>query len=233
MDCDQLRDLTPLYLSGELDESRAAAFRGHLASCPSCDLDARLRHEILSDDVDTTALDARILAAVKSAPRRRVSVSIAASIAAVLVIGVIAYRVSTAASPLFAAAALDHHREVIDHQRRSWISDPAAVEALAEREGIGPELVSALAPAGYHCDRAKVCRLGAVSFLHLVYSDGAREFSIFLRHRDAALSDRIEHADLGPDHVAALRTPHLDAVVVTDESSEAALQFARTAAHIL
>src|SRR5579863_4747916 len=113
MDCDQLRDLTPLYLAGDLDEPRAAAFRAHLASCPSCDLDARLRQEILSDDVDATALDARILAAVNHARPRWRGISIASIIAAMLVIGIIGYRVSTAASPLFAAAALDHHREVI------------------------------------------------------------------------------------------------------------------------
>jgi anti-sigma factor RsiW len=242
MDCDEIVALTPLFLSGELDSARTSVFQAHLDSCRPCareiqqhlDQDARLREEIRHEPMETAALDARILESIKR-PRVHLPVAVAAAIAAMLVIAAVGYRVHTAspAGRILSDAAQDHHSEVIDRQPRRWVSDPSGLQALAGRAGIAPRLVDALASAGYHFDRAKMCRLGGLAFLHLVYSDGAHEFSVFLRQRDASIPDRLEHADRGPDHVASFRTPRVDAVIVTDQSREAALGLARSAARIL
>ena len=42
--------------------------------------------------------------------------------------------------------------------------------------------------AGYHMEHAKLCRLNGRIFLHVVYSDGSREFSLFLRQPDSQAS---------------------------------------------
>ncbi|MGA8870834.1 MAG: zf-HC2 domain-containing protein, partial [Candidatus Acidiferrales bacterium] len=54
MDCSQVAELAPLYLSGELDRERAGAVDAHLRFCASCmgeiesqaRLDARMREVI-------------------------------------------------------------------------------------------------------------------------------------------------------------------------------------------
>jgi hypothetical protein len=43
------------------------------------------------------------------------------------------------------------------------------------------KLVSELAPAGYHIDRAKICDLVDRSYVHLVYTDGNNEVTVFVR----------------------------------------------------
>lgn len=46
MDCEEVKDLLYLYVSGELDDEEAAAVEDHLASCPDCQL-ARDEHAVL------------------------------------------------------------------------------------------------------------------------------------------------------------------------------------------
>src|SRR5579872_5400060 len=81
MNCADIVALSPLYLSGELDEVRAKEFQAHLISCASCcrelglqaELDARLRNCIFAADVSTdhSALDRRIRASLPDVETRR------------------------------------------------------------------------------------------------------------------------------------------------------------------
>jgi anti-sigma factor RsiW len=241
MDCEDRAELTPFYLSGELDAPRTAAFEAHVKSCRECaremeqnaELDARLREEILGEPIETAALEARIAWAIRQ--RSSVGWMIAASVAAMLMIGGIGYRmrVDSVRTKLFADAAEDHHSEVVDRERRTWVSDPAAVEALAERAGIEAKAVTVLAPEGYHFDRARLCRLNGARFLHLVYSDGVREFSMFVGPQNASLTGKIECSDLGADHVAAFRGTHMNALIVTDQAGDTALRLARSVTGVL
>jgi hypothetical protein len=131
-----------------------------------------------------------------------------------------------------ADAARDHRVEVVEHQRRTWLTDAAVIEALAERRGLSAPGAEAIAPAGYRLERGKLCRLGGRVFLHLVYSNGAREFSFYLR--DSSPSETfpgtartIGNLNLGREHVAQVPSARFTALVVTDESQDAARDIAR------
>ena len=247
MNCDERAELTPLYLSGELDHARTAAFQSHLESCSICareieqhgEIEARLREEFLRERLETAALERNIATKIAGRVKRETTVrtiTIAASVAAILLAGTIVYR-SHLQAELAAHAAQDHHREVIDREPRRWVSEPNAVEELARREGVAVEAIAALntsfPQAGYHFERAKLCRLGKSRFLHLVFSDGVQEFSIFLAPGQAVKSAKIVCADLGPDHVAAFRDAQVQAFVVTDQPGDAALRLARSAASVM
>ncbi len=237
MNCQESTELSPLYLSGELDPARAAAFAAHLDGCADCardlDLDTRLRQAVLAEPVNTAASDLHIRRAIGRQARLR-RISILAGIAAMLVIGIVVYRAATRVAPLYAAAAQDHRREVIDHERRNWVSEPAQVSALASRLGI-----SETAPAsidGYRLEHAKLCRLNGRVFLHAVYSDGSREFSLFLRQPDSSRQPDSHASPLritrsGSEQIAAFETAHVTAMIVTDRSGAA--QFAQAAAAAL
>jgi anti-sigma factor RsiW len=260
MNCQDISRLLPLYLSGELAAAPEAdedcrAFVEHLAACPECAreveqltaLDSRLREGVLSEDIDDTALDRRIRRDLAAQPQARTfrPAFAAAGIAAVLLLGGLGYRAwSTTAIPrMCTEAAHDHEREVIEGQPRIWLTDPAAIEALAARQGVPAQAVTALAPSNFRIERGKVCRLDGRLFLHLVYTDGAQEFSAFLRPREEqpapgasskTASESSNHAiPIGREHVGFFETQRLTAVVVTNQPGDAAERLTRFAASVL
>jgi hypothetical protein len=141
-------------------------------------------------------------------------------------------------SQVYADAAEDHQSEVIDHSPRPWLSDPAQIEALAEKQGIGVAIPGELA-SGYRLARGKICWLDERVYLHLVYSDGGREFSLFLRARDAENLDArirgfsngrlLRECASGNQHLTSFTTRHLNAIVATNDSAAASLEDARLA----
>jgi anti-sigma factor RsiW len=245
MNCQEIDLLAPLYLTDELDSTQAARFAAHLESCASCaaeirqqrDLDARLREGVMgegdmTDTIDAAALSARVRKNIGDARRiQRGKWIAAASIAAMLLVAIGGYRLfSKRDAALCADAADDHRTEVVEHQRRNWLTDPSAIAQLASRQGLQSAAPVALAPPGYHLERGKLCRLDGRVFLHLVYSDGAHEFSFFLRDRPAAEPTRAMAASLSLDqdtqHVASVENARFTALVVTDESHAAAREIA-------
>jgi hypothetical protein len=71
-------------------------------------------------------------------------------------------------------------------------------------------------------------------FLHLVYVNdvnGARSFSVFLRPADRIEAMHVESH--GAEHVAGFQDRRLSALIVTEQSGDAALRLARSAAAIL
>ncbi len=237
MNCAEVLEILPLYLSGELDADRVAVVRAHFGSCPACarellqqtELDAHVRQGILAEELDTRSLDGRIRQQIAGGRPGRRWIGIAAAVAVALFLTALVYRFAAGAGSVYAAAARDHRSEVILHQHRTWLTDRSSLESLAAREGVARSAVFNVAPPGYHLDRAKFCRLAGNVFLHLVYSDGTREFSVFLRSRDAARPDGVQSVDLEPERLAVFRTEGLDGMVVTDGSIQDALKFARSA----
>ncbi|MBZ5612163.1 MAG: zf-HC2 domain-containing protein [Acidobacteriia bacterium] len=258
MNCTDIVTLSPLYISGELDRARADAFAAHLRSCPECareiqrqiDMDALLRTGILAEAPDTSALDNRVREQIAAAPASDRQVAsrwllVAAGIVLVLLVAGLGYRALLGMRPsrLYTDAARDHRSEVINRQPRRWLADPAALESLAEQRGVSRAAVASLAPSGYRPEHGKLCRLDGRIFLHLVYTDGAHEFSVFLRERDAdplpgpardTLNGRSLHvADFGDEHLSCFQTDRLRAMLVTDQPGETALALARLAAAVL
>jgi anti-sigma factor RsiW len=245
MTCKDIAALSPLYFSGELDAAQGVEFERHLEVCESCSrelrdqmaLDARLREAILEEPLESEGLDRRIRQ--RRVQRPLVSqfwrwTSAGASIAAALVVAWVVFRTSVPGASILADAAEDHRREVVEQEARHWISSQSAIDATALSQGVSPSGIRAPESAGYRLERAKLCRLNGSVYLHLVYSDGAKEFSIFLRHREQEpIAEPASAADRHSQHLAAFRTAALTAVVVTEQPGDAALRLAKVAAHAL
>ncbi|MGA8768456.1 MAG: zf-HC2 domain-containing protein [Candidatus Acidiferrales bacterium] len=251
MHCSDISELAPLYIAGEVDSQRAAEVDAHLKTCPACmreletqaRLDARLREVLIAEELDVSRVNRRIreLIAADSAgrlvPRPRRWVTAAMGIAAALLVIAAGYLLMPAhVARVYADAATDHHLEVLEQQPRRWLTDPAKIAALAEQQGISDSVPRALT-SGYHLDRAKICRLDDRLFLHVVYSDGTREFSLFLRARNGeklagpirgfANGRLLRICDAGGEHLSSFETSRLTALVATDQPADAALGFAR------
>ncbi len=193
------------------------------------ELDRPLREAIHSEPIDTSALDLEIRRKVAEDARRirRGKWIAAVGIAALLVLMIGGYRMlANRDAELCSDAALDHRYEVVDHQPRRWQTDPSAIAALAVKQQIAFD-ASAVAPTGYRLERGKLCRIGGRAFLHLVYSDGSHEFSLFVRERPAQMNTRLALLDSGAEHVAPVQSSRYTALIVTDESQDSARRIAR------
>jgi anti-sigma factor RsiW len=234
MNCRDIEEFAPLYLSGELEEGQRALVGAHLAHCRSCAaemdrqvaLDARLR-----DAADSSRLpDAT---AVKAVAKRRIGAvrarrfAVAAAAAMVVFAAVLGYRALRPESlaRLYADAALDHRLEVMEHQPRRWRSDPAEIEKLAARYELSN--VAALAPAGYRLEHAKMCGIDGRPALHLVYTNGSQEISLFVRSQTG--SNRGLHA---AGQVASFQNDRIEIIAAGGSNGEC-LQFARFASNLL
>jgi anti-sigma factor RsiW len=212
MNCNDIRELAPLYVCGELDAARAAEFDAHLKNCSSCmheieqqsQMDARLRRALLAEDLDVTHVNRRVrelMAAEPAMPSvtanagpvlvpkastasRRVWLRPAMGIAAAFVLAAAGYLLLPGKfSRVYADAAEDHQGEVIDHSPRRWFVDPAQIAAVEKHFGLSIDIPQELA-GGYHLEHAKICQLDGKLYVHAVYTDGTHEFSLFLRPRD-------------------------------------------------
>lgn len=190
-------------------------------------IDAQLRSAIVAEPVDTAALDARIRHELNRASIRRGKWIAALSLAAMLAMVIGGFRlISNRNASICSDALRDHRIEVSDHAPRKWLSDPAAVLSLASSRGLPAAPVAAIAPAGFQFEHGRLCRLGGQVFLHLVYTDGAQEVSIYLRKRDASGAPGV----VNQGNVAVESARGIVAVVVTDGTHGDAAEMARHAA---
>ena len=224
MNCPEVRNLTPLYLSGEMEIRERLPFAAHLAACPACAreaerlaaLDARLAEALGNELPDATrvvhAVRSRI-AAGRTRQRCVVGGAIAAGIFAV-VAGTYGRLHLGPAPRMYADAARDHQAEVVNRQPRRWRSGSAEIRALTEPNGLSFAQAAALAPAGYSLERAKHCGLDGQRMLHLIFTDGAREYSVYLRpHR--SLGEPVRVVRHNEEQVAGFETGRFRALVVT------------------
>jgi hypothetical protein len=184
-------------------------------------LDLELRAAIQAEPLDTAALDARILRELNLKRVHRGKWIAAIGIAALLAIAVGGYFLFPNRSVVVCHdAVLDHRIEVVNGSPRKWLTDAADIKALAIKQGL---LVPA--PVGYRLERGKLCRLGGHVFLHLVYTDGTHEASLYLRDRGLTPT-RGEQID---GNVALAEGERFTAVAVSDSG---AVELARFAVHI-
>jgi anti-sigma factor RsiW len=249
MNCEDVSMMTPLYLGGDLDSVRMELFSAHVNSCPACAcelgqqaaFDASLRTSILAESIDTTRIEHHIqrqIAPRDASNRTRRWLLAMAGVAALVTAAVVGIRAFPARpKPVYAAAALDHRREIVEGQPRKWLTDRASIQALAARQGVSSTGIAAVAPAGYRLVEGKLCRLDGHVFLHLVYAKGLANFSVFLRRPDGKApvgTDReILVATQGAEHIAGFDDTQLSALIVTEQSANAALNLAQSAASVL
>jgi len=237
MNCAEVLNLAPLYLTGELEPGRRDEVAAHLKDCAACAgelgqqqaFDGMLREAVLAEEVDSSRVE-RNVRRVMGTPVRGASgrwMLALAGLAAVLLLGVFLTR----ARPVYAAAAKDHRREIIELQPRPWATDRVSIAAMARREGVPDWALDRMAPAGYHLAQGRFCFLDGRIFLHLVYTSDAGKLSVFLRP-----ADRVEavHAEShGAEHVAGFQDRKVSAVFVTEQSGDAAVRFARSASAVI
>jgi anti-sigma factor RsiW len=264
MNCSEVGELAPLYLSGELDAAAVRNFRAHLEGCSACSeeieraihFDERLRAVVLSDAVSESGVASRVRQQISSdssaqfepnsrPPAARRWVIVAAGIAAAVLLTALGYAglLGPELPRVYADAALDHQNEVVDHQPRRWFVDPSQIAALAGHLGVSESAVMAAPPVGYHLVHAKLCWLDSRLFVHLVYSDGSNEYSLFLRHsdvgRDAAYraagaeSAFVQTSGRQGEHLVSFEVGELTAVVVTNQPQDVALRLSRSIAAAL
>jgi hypothetical protein len=133
---------------------------------------------------------------------------------------------------LYADAAIDHHREIVERQTRVWFNDAAAIESLAEQQGFHFSVIQALSGDGYSLEKGRICQLEGRPYLHLVFTDGAREISAYLRSRKAPGFSPLATADVGAEHLAIVNGVHVTALFVTDRAVDVTAR-ARSAAPVL
>jgi len=238
MNCAAVLKLAPLYLTGELEPERTGEVDTHIKDCASCAwelgqqraLDAVVRESVLSEEVDSSRVE-RNVRLVVGQPRGpalgRRWVFALAGLAAALLLVVFLMRTR----PVYAAAAKDHRLEIVELQPRRWSTDRSSIAVLAQRHGVPDSVFDRITPAGYHLAEGKLCFLDGKVFLHLVYANDAGKVSVFLRP-----ADRVEsvHAEThGAEHVAGFQDKRLSAVFVTEQSGDAAMRLARSAAAVI
>ena len=208
MSCSYYEQVTDAYLSGEIESPE---WRSHLDECPNCtaklraesDFDLVIRHAVNEERVQTRQLEAHVRSAIrKSQPwNRPVFVMLRYAVAASVVFGTLAIatfgyaKARVDRSAVCVDAVDDHQEEIVGKAPRKWKSDMRAVEALSQKMTGDPTVAEHVAPTGYHLIGARICVLHGKSYMHLDYSDGNNEISLFVRRQDddKTLSARVLH----------------------------------------
>jgi hypothetical protein len=154
------------------------------------ELDARLREAVIGEPLETAALERAIRARTRRSYRGWYAAT--AALAAIILLA-ISLRGTTPQT--FRDAARDHRLEVVEHRARHWRTTPP--------EGLD------VAPAGYRLEHLKTCRIGGVAVLHLVYTDGVHEVSVYI-DANAGKGD----AEVDGQHVTAFSNGRVKGLVV-------------------
>ena len=197
MNCTYSEQVTDAYLSGDIENPE---WRTHLSLCPECatklraesDFDLVIKHAVNEERLHTRQLEAHVRRALWNASPWKSPVMVvmrysiaATAIFATLLIATFGYakgRMDLSAT--CGDAVDDHQEEVIGKAPRKWRVEDKDVEALAQRLVGDPHVAQRVAPAGYHLVGARVCVLHGKRYMHVDYSDGTNQLSLFLRHRD-------------------------------------------------
>ncbi len=201
------------------------------------ELDQRLRGSLLGEQNDTSRIAAAVRKEMHSGIRRPLWTYAAAAAVLLAIAGALSYRafLRTEAPPACVAAADDHHREIINGDPRPWLTNVADVQKLAESQGVPGSAIVALDNTGYKLERARLCFLGREIYVHLVYTRGRTEFSVYLHPRMAepGIGSRVRRASSGAENLAYFETNRLIAIFVDEQSGNGALAFARAGAKVL
>jgi hypothetical protein len=153
------------------------------------ELDASLREAINSEAMDTASLEKAIRTQTRQSYKWWYMA--ATAVAAVVLLAIFMRPVPAA----FHEAARDHRMEVVEHRPRRW--QTKAPDTLP------------VTPANYRLEHSKICRIEGKPVLHLVYTDGSHEVSVYV---DAAAGRG--DADVDGQHVTAFHTSHMKGLVV-------------------
>lgn len=242
MNCNQIRVASLLWLSGELEAKEKRAFDRHVADCRECERfleeQASLDATILSAcgepvaEADTAGVERRVMQRIAWERHRREAFALAA--AALVALALLAgYRSHSRAATerVFVDAARDHRVEVVEKQPRRWRTELPDVTRLGANFGLTGEKAMELAPEGYRFSRARICGLEGRPALHLVFTDGVHDVSLYLRRGGG--HGEVQAAAVGEEQLAALRTSGYETVAVSAGNAADCRQMVRHAALLL
>jgi hypothetical protein len=190
-------------------------------------LERRLRQASLESSPATSAAQ-RAVREQTAVRRMRTWIVVAAT--AVVVLALAGYVIFGTSG--YADLARDHKREVIEQRPRRWRTEPAEVATLSARYGVTDAMISDLAPAGFRLQHAKTCAMSGKPALHLVYTDGTKVFSLYLR-QSAGSESKPALRKVNSEQIAAFHHDGFEAAVVMEGSGTQCLEWARRAASIL
>ena len=254
MNCSELEFLIPLYLSSELEVTRLTDFEGHLQRCLLCakklenvrHYDDLLRTAFNEQSLNTEKLRKRVSSQIRKGTRRRFlfgrpvySLPIAAALILMIAAGIYIILPGSLSQTVYAAAQTDHYREVVQHADRPWLETPEEIRPFVRSELGDSNFLDRLAPAGYHLARALHCELLQQRYVHLVYENGSREISIFIRSGEAKLTGSpieivagcgVYAAAVSKFEIEGFQTHQYTVLVVSDLSRAESLQIVRSVA---
>jgi len=236
MNCNDIREVASLYLTGELDEARAREFATHLTSCSDCAreigehkaVDDLIRAHMLVEPLDVSRIEQSVRTSIRTTSRHRVMAVLALAAVIVLAFGSYQLILSARTKAIYSAAARDHRREIVERQPRKWQTGVPAIERLAASQGVQASVLSALMPAGYRLAQGRLCLLNGRLFVHLLYSNASGNFSLFLRTQDTPnISGGASGAYAG-EQVAGFQTNSVTALIVMEASGDEATRLANS-----
>lgn len=173
MNCRDVKDLIPCYLSGELDQDRTRALEKHFLSCEPCAraveadrwTDEAVRRACESMSVDAQGVIARVqqrlnrdgnwwLPALFWGHRR-----LAFATCGVLAVALVLVIRLTREESLLEAAAEHHRHEVIEHAPRDWYEGEAQAQLFRAAGITRDEIADLIKETGFELVRARECNL--------------------------------------------------------------------------
>jgi hypothetical protein len=187
------------------------------------ELDQRVRASILAEEVDASRVAASVRNQIRK-PRRVALLALAAAAASIALAAFLWPQIPS----VCAAAARDHEREIVNGEPRRWLTDLSAIDSLAEKQGVPASAIAALGTTGYRLERGRLCFLKKQIFLHLVYTKGGSQYSVYLRSPSGEPS--FSGSVRGGGNLAYFETNHVTAVFVAHAPGADARAFARASA---
>ena len=222
MNCSEFEQWTGPYLSGEVEGPLRAELADHRHGCPACarlverctEIDDRVRMAVLEDEVDPSAVVAGARNAIEGRSRRLRWMGIAAGL--VFALGGLAFWTqSRKISDELAAAARDHRVEVVGNSPRRWREAASEVRQLLSQYNVDTAEVNTLVPAGFVLQKAKQCGIDGERALHMVFSDGTRALSVYVR--SPGTQGRSGEAEVDGVAVAAFHSGKVAGIVAAPE----------------
>jgi hypothetical protein len=195
------------------------------------EIDARLRDAFSAEMPDASGIQRTVRKRIAAERIRRLTlIGIAASL--LLVAGGYGLLKRTRGMNVYTELARDHHMEVVEQQPRHWRSGSAEIQSLIARYGVTAPMLAGFAPAGYVLQHAKSCGIAGMPVLHLVYSNGSRQLSVYVRQH---VGSGIQPGSMTVDseQVATFQRGGLEGAVVMVGSGAECAVMARRAASFL
>ncbi len=259
MKCNDLQNLMPLFLSGELDGQGSADFERHIETCAACqtemnlqkNYDNLLRAAFAEETLETAALRERVRRQIRAAEKPRASwwkipqmrFGFAAAALLIVLCAAIFYFIAKQNQPtIYAGVARDYTEDVIERMPKNGWRDGESPAAIYAREQLGDAVVSSIAPEGFRLVRTRVCNPAGEPFVHLIFDNGAKQISFYVRKNGNALPGNpvevVNNRAFYAEHfdnleVAGFRSAQYTVLVVAPLSRAETLNLARDAAERL